>query len=206
MNSTPAFKSNSFQSSTFQSSTFKIAFIGSHGVGKTTLCYGLAARLKAADSSLDVVGEVARRCPLPINRGTTLAAQSWILHSQIAEEIVAGSRYDVVICDRSVLDNFVYLLLSSGPQPELEHLVDGWTKTYDLLVHVPITQNPRADGLRSTDPIFQRAVHERLNQEIQRRNIPVMELEGMPREAWLDRVEAYVADQLSHGQLELPGD
>lgn len=186
--------------------TFKIAFIGSHGVGKTTLCYGLAARLKAADASLDVVGEVARRCPLPINRSTTLAAQSWILHSQIAEEIVAGSRYDVVICDRSVLDNFIYLLLSSGPKPDLEHLVDAWTKTYELLVHVPVTQNPKADGLRSTDPIFQRAVHERLNEEIQRRNIPVMELEGLPREQWLDHVESFVKSRLRPGQLELPGD
>ena len=148
--------------------SFKIAFIGSHGVGKTTLCYGLAARLKAADTSLDVVGEVARRCPLPINKGTTLEAQSWILHSQIADEIVAGSRYDVVICDRSVLDNFVYLLLSSGPQPEMEQLVGSWTRTYNLLVHVPVLHDPRADGLRSTDPIFQRAVHERLNVEIAR--------------------------------------
>ena len=92
---------------------FKIAFIGSHGVGKTTLCYGLAARLKTLDISLDVVNEVARRCPLPINRETTFAAQAWILHTQIAEEVVAASRYDLVICDRSVLDNFVYLLLAS---------------------------------------------------------------------------------------------
>ncbi|MEO1370679.1 MAG: hypothetical protein AAFX50_26145, partial [Acidobacteriota bacterium] len=70
--------------------TYKIAFIGSHGVGKTTLCYGLAARLKAADFALEVVGEVARRCPLPINRDTTLSAQTWILHTQIAEEILAA--------------------------------------------------------------------------------------------------------------------
>ncbi len=183
--------------------SFKIAFIGSHGVGKTTLCYGLAARLKAADTSLDVVGEVARRCPLPINKGTTLEAQSWILHSQIADEIVAGSRYDVVICDRSVLDNFVYLLLSSGPQPEMEQLVSSWTRTYDLLVHVPVLDDPRADGLRSTDPIFQRAVHDRLNQEISRREVAVLELEGLPREEWLDRVEHYVKDTLRPGQLEL---
>ena len=33
---------------------YKVAFVGSHGVGKTTLCYGLAARLKASDVSLDV--------------------------------------------------------------------------------------------------------------------------------------------------------
>ena len=183
--------------------SFKIAFIGSHGVGKTTLCYGLAARLKAADTSLDVVGEVARRCPLPINKGTTLEAQSWILHSQIADEIVAGSRYDVVICDRSVLDNFVYLLLSSGPQPEMEQLVSSWTRTYNLLVHVPVLDDPRADGLRSTDPIFQRAVHDRLNQEISQREVAVLELEGLPREDWLDRVEQYVKEALRPGQLEL---
>ena len=39
----------------------KIAFIGTHGVGKTTLCYGLASRLKRRDVSIDVVHEVARR-------------------------------------------------------------------------------------------------------------------------------------------------
>ena len=55
-------------------SSFKLAFIGSHGVGKTTLCYGLAARLKVRDISLDVVHEVARRCPLPINEETGVAA------------------------------------------------------------------------------------------------------------------------------------
>ncbi len=121
-------------------SGFKIAFIGSHGVGKTTLCYGLAARLKAADVSLEVVGEIARRCPLPINRGTTLAAQAWILHTQIAEELVATSRYDFVICDRSVLDNFVYLLLAAGGRSDLEPLITAWTATYQLLVHVPVLE------------------------------------------------------------------
>lgn len=52
----------------------KLAFIGSHGVGKTTLCYELAARLKRQDRNVELVMEVARRCPLPINRETTLPA------------------------------------------------------------------------------------------------------------------------------------
>ena len=68
----------------------KVAFIGTHGVGKTTLCYGLAARLKARDVALEIVHEVARRCPLPINEATTVAAQAWILHTQIGEELVAA--------------------------------------------------------------------------------------------------------------------
>ena len=67
----------------------KVALIGSHGVGKTTLSFELAARLKHRNLDVDVVREVARRCPLPINLETTLPAQQWILHTQIVEEIVA---------------------------------------------------------------------------------------------------------------------
>lgn len=184
-------------------SSFKIAFVGSHGVGKTTLCYGLAARLKASDISLDVVGEVARRCPLPINRKTTLDAQSWILHTQIAEEILASARYEVVICDRSVLDNFVYLLLSSGPQPLFRSLVESWLDTYDLLVKVPILSDLKPDGLRSTDPAFRIAVHERLIREISTMDLQVIDLEGMERDCWLDHVEAVAKDRLGPAQLEL---
>ncbi len=183
--------------------SYKLAFVGSHGVGKTTLCFGLAARLKAADISLDVVGEIARRCPLPINQDTTLAAQGWILHTQIAEEILAGARYEVVICDRSVLDNFVYLLLSAGPQPVFRTLVDSWIGTYDLLVQVPIIGEPRADGLRSTDPSFQAAVHERLLKEVRERDLEVLDLEGIDRADWLDRVELVVKGHLRPEQLEL---
>ena len=117
---------------------FKLAFIGSHGVGKTTLAFGLAARLKARDVSLDVVHEVARRCPLPINESTSVAAQSWILHTQVAEETVAAARYPVVICDRSVIDNYVYMVLAAGEREPFETLVAHWIRTYDLLVHVPI--------------------------------------------------------------------
>ena len=183
---------------------FKIAFIGSHGVGKTTLCYGLAARLKALDFSLDFVGEVARRCPLPINRGTTLAAQAWILHTQIAEELLATERHEVVICDRSVLDNLVYLILSAGSQPALDGLVNHWLSTYDLLILVPILDDPSADGLRSTDPIFQREVQRRLTEEIDHRNLEVVDLSGTERDQWLDLVEETVLRHLKpQTQLEL---
>lgn len=185
------------------SETFKIAFVGSHGVGKTTLCYALAARLKARDVVLDVVEEVARRSPLPINRDTTIAAQSWILHTQIADELVAASRHDVVICDRSVLDNYVYLLLASGRQPVLEGLVDGWMRTYDLLVHVPILDRPQADGMRSTDPVFQQRVDERLLDEVASRGLALARLPRDDREAWIESVESAMLDHLGPAQLRL---
>jgi nicotinamide riboside kinase len=184
-------------------STLKIAFIGSHGVGKTTLCYGLAARLKARDLSVEVVREVARRCPLPINEETGVAAQSWILHTQVAEELAAEASYPVVICDRSVLDNYVYMLLALGRQKALEQLIAHWTATYDLLVHVPIVREPRPDGMRSTDPAFQRAVEERLMAEIHERRLDCLGLCDLDRGAWLEYVEEHVRSRLEPRQLEL---
>ena len=71
----------------------KLAFIGSHGVGKTTLCFDLASKLKRLDLNVDIVREVARHCPLPINQETTLDAQAWILHSQVAWESRVAARF-----------------------------------------------------------------------------------------------------------------
>jgi nicotinamide riboside kinase len=182
---------------------FKLALIGSHGVGKTTLCYGVAARLKALDLPVEVVHEVARRCPLPINRQTSLDAQSWILHTQIAEEIAAAHRYPVVVCDRSVLDNYVYLLMVAGRQPALEVLLDAWLATYDLLVHVPILDEPSVDGIRSSDPSFQRGVEDRLMRELELRNLPLLPLDPAARRGWVDTVETEVRHRLHPAQLEL---
>lgn len=181
----------------------KVAFIGSHGVGKTTLCYGLAARLKRRDVALDIVHEVARRSPLPINAGTTAAAQRWILHTQIAEEILAAARYPVVLCDRSVLDNYVYFLLAAWPDPTLDRLVSDWLATYDLLVHVPILAGPQADGIRAADPLFQRAIDDRLRDEIAVRGVRAVALEPARSSEWLDRVEAEILQRLRPAQLEL---
>lgn len=181
----------------------KIAFIGSHGVGKTTLCYGLAARLKIRDVAVEVVHEVARRCPLPINEETSVAAQSWILHTQIAEELVAQVRYPAVICDRSILDNYVYLLLARGRQEPLEALVEAWTRGYDLLVHVPIVEQPSPDGVRSANPAFQRAVEERLARELADRGITVLRLDPDRRTDWLETVEQAVWKLILPAQLPL---
>ncbi len=184
----------------------KIAFIGSHGVGKTTLCYGLAARLKSRDVACEVVHEVARRCPLPINRETTQNAQGWILHTQIAEEMVAMARYPVVICDRSALDNYVYQLLASGPEPSWEAMVETWMSTYHLLVTVPIVGQPSPDGIRAADPTFQRAVDQRLAREVERRGLRTLSLDPGDRAGWLTVVERASLELLRPSQLSLLDD
>ena len=156
----------------------KIAFIGSHGVGKTTLAFGLAARLKARDVSLEVVHEVARRCPLPINEETSVAAQSWILHTQVAEELVAAARYPVVLCDRSVLDNYVYLLLAAGdrePLAERRRHLDARATSCWCTCPSSAACSPTASA--PPTPPSSALVDERLDRELERRGLQPLRLE-----------------------------
>ena len=71
--------------------TLKLALIGSHGVGENhARIRTLLALLKKADHNVELVAEVARRSPFPINEGTTVEGQLWILHAQIAKELGSG--------------------------------------------------------------------------------------------------------------------
>lgn len=162
----------------------KVALIGTHGVGKTTLCFELAARLKRRDVDVELVREVARRCPLPINRETSVAAQGWILHTQMAWELEAESGHPLVLCDRSVLDNFCYLLHAAGPQPSWEPLLAAWLTSYDLLVKVPVWTTPRWDGIRDTDLAFQRDIDTILDQQLEQRGLPALRLDPAERPRW----------------------
>lgn len=166
----------------------KVAFIGSHGVGKTTLCYELAARLKRQDLRVDLVKEVARRCPLPINRESTLEAQEWILHTQMAMEIETCQDQDLVVCDRSVLDNYAYLIAAVGRMDVYDGLVRAWLPTYDLTVWVPILERPRFDGIRDTDRRFQEQIENLIAELARDFNVNPLRLHDIDREDWIDRV------------------
>jgi hypothetical protein len=169
-------------------SKVKIAFIGTHGVGKTTLCFDLASRLKRLDLGVDIVKEVARRCPLPINQDTTLEAQAWILHTQIADEIAALQAYDAVICDRSVLDNYAYLVARVGRQPAYDALVRSWIGSYDGLFKVPVLQAPSFDGTRDVSQTFQMEIDAVLDTLIDAFHVKAHRLDAAGRPGWVDAV------------------
>ncbi len=166
----------------------KIAFIGTHGVGKTTLCFDLAARLKRLDISVDVVKEVARGCPLPINRDTTSAAQEWILHTQIAKEIELAAHYDAIVCDRAVVDNYAYLVHAVGRRRELEPLIRAWMASYTLLVKVPVIAAPSFDGTRDTSVEFQLAIDRLIDELLDEFQLPRLALPATGRDGWIELV------------------
>jgi AAA domain len=139
----------------------KLALIGTHGVGKTTLAYEICSLLKKADHNVELVTEVARQSPFPVNAGTTLEGQLWILHMQIARELAASARSEHLICDRSVLDGYCYLVNKFGRQPQLEQWLRWWMDSYSLLVSVPpLADGIPPDGFRSENLEFQARIHD----------------------------------------------
>jgi thymidylate kinase len=171
----------------------KIALIGTHGVGKTTLAYEICSLLKKADHNVELVTEVARRSPFPVNEATTLESQLWILHVQISSELDAGAHAPHVICDRSALDNYCYLVNKFGRQKQLEDWLAWWMNSYSLLIGVPpLADGIQPDGFRSENLEFQQRIHDRLEELLD--EPPFQKL--FDRVLWLDRRERRVWGEL----------
>jgi hypothetical protein len=162
----------------------KLALIGTHGVGKTTLAYEICSLLKKADHNVDLVTEVARRSPFPINEATTLDGQLWILHAQIAKELDVSARARHLICDRSVLDNYCYLVNKFGRQPQIEQWLSWWLESYSLLVSVPpMADGIPPDGFRSENLEFQDRIHDLIGEVLSERPFSAHQ----DRVLWLER-------------------
>ena len=182
----------------------KIAFIGTHGVGKTTLAYELCNELKKQDLDVGFIDEIARRCPFPINESTNLEAQTWILATSIARELELNKIYPNIICDRSVLDNYVYLYHRFGHIPELYALTRYWIRTYDLLFKVPLTRKYlRADGVRSTDLEFQEAIDAKLDDLLLEGHVSYHRHEGIS--STVERILEYYRAEIGPVQARFPG-
>jgi nicotinamide riboside kinase len=134
----------------------KIAFIGSHSVRKTNAVHAFASTIGRAGRSVEVGREVVRDNPLGLNEGATPEAQLWVLMAQVQQELELTTRADVLVTDRSVVDNFAYYLRVTGGEDPfgVEPLIRNWARTYDLSVRLLPDVALQADGVRSTSDAF----------------------------------------------------
>lgn len=134
----------------------KTAFVGSHGIRKTTAAHAFANTLQRAGRSVEYGREVVRDNPLGINERATGEAQLWVLVSQVRQELELAPKAEVLVLDRGVMDNFCYYLRACGGEDRFsaEPLVRAWSRTYDLVVRLTPDIALRADGVRSTNDAF----------------------------------------------------
>jgi len=150
----------------------KVAFSGTHGVGKTSMVRRFAGMLEEAGLKTAVLEEVARRCPLPVNEAGTGLTQAWMLACQVAEEArLEASGVDVVVADRCVFDHVAYARwlhrqgrVSDCELKFIEEAAVSWAKArpYFAIVFLQPSADPEPDGFRSTSRAFQLGVHEEL--------------------------------------------
>ncbi len=150
----------------------KIALIGTHGTGKTTLAHELVAELKKSGMNAEFLGEFARMCPLPINEELTEKSVEWIVYSQYVKEMELEPQCKLLVCDRSVFDGYVYYHNKFGENNLLEEFVKEKISGYDFLFLVQINESHlKEDGKRSINPKFQRDISLKFDELLKRFSI-----------------------------------
>lgn len=152
----------------------KIALIGTHGTGKTTIAHELVAELKKKGKNAEFLGEIVRECPFQINEEITVKAQSWIILQQYLKEIeMELDKYHYLVCDRSILDGYIYHIRKFGRSATLEPIVLEHIQTYNHLFKVSINLNYlKAEGVRSLDKKFQEEIDYLFDENLDEFNIP----------------------------------
>lgn len=155
----------------------KIAIIGAHGIGKTTLAAQMFAYASKTGRKAKLIHEVARSCPLPINEKFTVKAATWIIARHVTLGIEAeAAGYDFIICDRSSFDPITYAINMMPNdlrekkiyrQSPLYRFAQQDLKLYDLLVYLkPSSAEILPDGIRLVDPEFQRNISKIFDEEL----------------------------------------
>ena len=130
----------------------RIAIIGSHGVGKTTLSVKLSNHFGFARIP-DIVRE-AHEKKFVINEETPPESQFWILSKQIELERNTPESW---IADKTLFDNIIYGNVILKDQKVKDVISDIVIKEarYDAMLYLPIEFAIADDGLRSLNSEFQ---------------------------------------------------
>ena len=173
----------------------KIAVIGSHGTFKTTLLYFLAGVLKAKGKNVGIIPEVTRACPYFKGSHGNVLAQNWILLTQAQWEREYQDTYDYVLCDRSVVDNFIYAVQAYKKEEQaipawLEPFILHHGKSYNFLFKTPVSPYGLIDdGVRSIDRNWQKEIDTQLKEYLQEKTISHVELPISDSESYDDVIE-----------------
>ncbi len=169
----------------------KIAFSGISGSGKTSLLSEVKKilSLKYKVSSID---EINGRNPFDNDKRSTFVSQFFYVSTQINEENIHSiSPSDFLLCDRSVLDQWIYWKryisdkeltpLLEEKNKILENLYHFWVKSYDLIFFIRMDLK-ELDGreynseFRTADPDYIKGTEELFLEAIEEDGLDVVEI------------------------------
>ncbi|MBT4177772.1 MAG: hypothetical protein HOE02_05745 [Candidatus Marinimicrobia bacterium] len=142
-----------------------IAYSGTHGTGKTTAAYQHVVNLKMAypDKSVKALCDLEDLCPYDINKEGSRETQTWIFSNQINQELTNLKEFDIVVCDRTLIDVIGYTQalgfddLAAAMFSFACYHIQAYSKIYCKKII-----NNRfcfSDGIRETkDPVFRQDV------------------------------------------------
>lgn len=145
----------------------KIAFTGAHGTGKTVSTFEECKWQKIkTGKEVGIVREIARGCPFPLNKDVIRESQLWIFSTQLSKEIELSAIYDIIVCDRSLVDAVAYSY-TIGDQDLINsmiNLAEQYINSYDKIFFKTIENNNYLveDGTRDIDKNFQKDIENKL--------------------------------------------
>lgn len=163
----------------------KIAAIGTHGVGKSTLVSHLTSLLKQNDRSKSVISleeNVRKISKLTDNKLNTVVFQKLSIADQLFREISNELLHDIIVTDRTLLDYIIYgrvdgIHLSANYKLlAIEHLT-----TFDKIYFVrpnDAKSNITDDGFRDTNKDYRNQVDSEFNLMLKLHNIKYKELKS----------------------------
>jgi thymidylate kinase len=169
----------------------KIAFTGSHGVGKTTLINELEKELSIS-KNIEVTKEIPRiicevvNNPEYFRRGqNNLDKQLLILLGQVIQEYdLSKSDLEIVLCDRTIFDHWAYTLylfkneLNNDYIKIIENFLVKHMSSYDKIFYLPIEFDVEDDGTREDDKKFQEQVDSLIINNLEKFKIPFRRVTG----------------------------
>lgn len=172
----------------------KIAIVGAHGVGKTTLANALCGRLdNKGFGEISIASEIPREiCSLAADpefyrRGKNNALkQALLLVGQLQrEQSFLPRERGVLICDRGVLDLWAYskyLFENDFRAAEVldlyEVLIARHCRSYRMHFYVPAEFPPSDDGIRESDAAFQAGIDRSIQEFLAKYGVPHRQTRG----------------------------
>lgn len=170
----------------------RIAIVGAHGVGKTTLGQCV---VKTLESSKRIVfnTNIARSLiakGYPLNKDATTESYIQYIIAQLSAEQSAES-CDLFISDRTLLDPLAYATVnqkyegSKVPKSIIDTLLHVWLleqKQYDFYIFVPIEFPMPKDEIRPQDECYRKLVEEEMIAYLERYHINYICVRGTIQE------------------------